>query len=42
MKKVVNCAFYIDKACMEVKFEDRSIISINCPTVEDEVADNVY
>jgi len=41
MGKVISCAFNIDTACVEVKFADGSMISIYCPRVEDEVADNM-
>ncbi len=42
MDKVISCAFNIDTACVAVKFADGSMISIYCPRVEDEVADNMY
>ncbi len=42
MDKVISCALNIDTACVEVKFADGSMISIYCPRVEDEVADNMY
>ncbi len=42
MDKVISCAFNIDTACVEAKFADGSMISIYCPRVEDEVADNMY
>ena len=37
-KKVISCAFNIDTACVEVKFADGSMISIDCTLVEAEVA----
>ena len=42
MRKVVSCAFNIDSASVEVKYADGSMISIYCPAVEDEVAENMY
>ena len=42
MKEVVSCAFNIDTASVEVKYADGSMISIYCPAVEGEVADNMY
>ena len=42
MKKVISCAFNIDNASVEVKYTDGSMISIYCPAVEDEVAENMY
>ena len=41
-KKVISCAFNIDTACVEVKFADGSMISIDCTLVEAEVARNIY
>ncbi len=42
MDKVISCAFNIDTACVEVKYANGGMISIYCPRVEDEVADNTY
>ena len=42
MKKVISCAFNIDTASVEVKKTDGSMISIYCPAVEDEVAENMH
>ena len=41
-KKVISCAFNIDTACVEVKFADGNMISIDCTLVEAEVARNMY
>ena len=41
-KKVISCAFNIDTACVEVKFSDGSMISIDCNLVEEEVTRNMY
>lgn len=41
-KKVISCEFNIDTACVEVKFADGSMISIDCTLVEAEVARNMY
>ena len=41
-KKVISCAFNIDTACVEVKFADGNMISIDCTLVETEVARNMY
>lgn len=41
-KKVISCAFNIDTACVEVRFVDGSMISIDCTLVEAEVARNMY
>ena len=42
MEKLVNCAFNIDTACVELRFTDGSICSIDCTAVENEVAVNLY
>ena len=41
-KKVISCEFNIDTACVEVKYSDGSMISIDCTRVENEVARNMY
>ena len=41
-KKLISCAFNIDTACVEVKFADCSMISVDCTLVEAEVARNMY
>ena len=42
MKKLISCEFNIDTASVELKYADGSMISIYCPAVEDEVAENMY
>ena len=42
MKKLIFCKFNMDTACVELKFADGSMISINTIAVENEVADNMY
>ena len=42
MKKLISCAFNIDTACVELWFQDGSMISIDCTAVENEVADNRF
>ena len=42
MSKIISCEFNIDTACVEVKYSDGSMISINCTRVENEVARNMY
>ena len=41
-KKVLSCEFDIDTACVEVKYANCSMISINCTKAENEVARNMY
>ena len=42
MKNMVSCEFNINTACVELKFADGSMISIDCTVEENEVADNMY
>ena len=42
MKPLCSCEFNIDTACVELKFLDGSMISIDCTTVEEEVAKNMH
>ena len=38
----MSCEFNIDTACVEVKLTDGSMVSIDCDTVENEYARNMY
>ena len=40
--RILSCEFNIDTACVELRFADGSLISIDCTAVENEVADNMY
>ena len=40
--KIISCAFNMDTACVELKFDDGSMIAIDTIAVENEVADNMY
>ena len=42
MKKLLSCTFNMDSGCVELKFNNGSMIAINCTPVENEVADNMY
>ena len=42
MKKPISCAFNMDTACVELRFTDGSICSIDCTAVENEVANSMY
>lgn len=42
MSQLLSCKFNIDTACVELKFVDGSMISIDTIAVENEVADNMY
>ncbi len=41
MKQLLSCKFNIDTACVELKFADGRMISIDCIAMEDEVAENM-
>ena len=40
--KLLSCAFNMDTACVELKFDDGSTIAIDTIAAENEVADNMY
>ena len=40
--KLLSCAFNMDAACVELKFDDGSMIAIDTIAVENEFADNMY
>ena len=40
--KILSCAFNMDTACVEMKFDDGSMIAIDTIAVENEIADNMY
>lgn len=42
MERAISCEFNLDTACVELKFADGSMISIDTVAVENEVADNMY
>ena len=42
MKKLLSCAFNMDSGCVELKFNNGSMIAINYTAAENEVADNMY
>ena len=42
MKTLLSCEFNIDTACVELKYSDGSMISINCTAVENEVANSRF
>ena len=39
---ITSCEFNMDTACVELKFDDGSMIAINTIAVENEIADNMY
>lgn len=42
MKRLISCEFNMDTACVELKFADGSMISIDTIAVENEIADNMF
>ena len=42
MRKMLKCEFIMDSACVELVFDDGTIIAIDTIAVENEVADNMY
>ena len=42
MKTLLPCEFNMDTGCVELRYSDGSMISINCTAVEDEVADSCF
>ncbi|MBQ3151207.1 MAG: hypothetical protein IJB86_08200 [Clostridia bacterium] len=42
MKKLISCEYNFDNCCVELKFNDGSMIAIDTIAVENEVARNMY
>ena len=42
MKKIVGCAYNMDTGCVELRYTDGSMYSMDCTAVENEVARNMY
>ena len=42
MKRIVSCEFNMDTGCVETKYDDGSMIAINCTAAENQIADNMY
>ena len=42
MKALISCEFNMDTACVELKYADGTMLSIDTVGVENEVADNMY
>lgn len=40
--KILSCKFNMDTACVELKFADGSMISVDTIAVENEIANNMY
>ena len=42
MRKIVSCEFNMDTACVELRLEDGTLLSIDCTAIENEVANSMY
>ena len=42
MKNIKSCEYNMDTGCVELRFTDGGVISINCRAVENEYVDNMY
>ena len=42
MKTLISCEFNMDIACVELKYADGTMLSVDTIGVENEVADNMY
>lgn len=42
MSKLLSCEYNMDTACVELKYAEGTLISIDTIAVENEVADNMY
>ena len=42
MNTLISCEFNIDTACVEPKYSDGTLVSVDTIAVENEVADNMY
>lgn len=42
MRKILACEFNLDTACVELRLDDGTLLSIDCTAVESEVANSMY
>lgn len=42
MRKIFSCKFNLDTACVELRLDDGTLLSIDCTAVENEVANSMY
>lgn len=42
MRKILSCEFNLDIACVELRLDDGTLISIDCTAVENEMANSMY
>ena len=42
MRKILSCEFNLDTACVELRMDDGTLLSIDCTAVENEATDNRF
>ena len=42
MRKILSCEFNPDTACVELRLDDGTLLSIDCIAVENEMANSMY
>ena len=42
MRKILSCEFNLDTACVELRLEGGTLLSIDCTAVENELANSMY
>lgn len=42
MRMIVSCEFNMDTACVELRLEEGTLLSIDCTAIENEVANSMY
>ena len=42
MRKILSCEFNLDTACVELRVDDGTLLSIDCTAVENEAAGNRF
>ena len=42
MRKILSCGFNLDTACVELRLDDGTLLSIDCTTVENELTNRMY
>ena len=42
MRKILSCEFNLDTACVELRLDDGTLLSVDCIAVENEVANSIY
>ena len=42
MRKILTCEFNLDTACVELRLDDGTLISMDCTVVDNELANSMY